>query len=34
LKVDYEKENRVIEKIFLDAGCGAHLPGLMFAIGG
>ena len=33
LQVDYEKENRVIEKIFLD-GCGAHLPGLMFAIGG
>ena len=34
LQVDYEKENHVIEKIFLDAGCGAHLPGLMFAIGG
>jgi hypothetical protein len=34
LKVDYEKENRVIEKNFLDAGCGAHLPGLMFTIGG
>ncbi len=34
LQVDYEKENRVIENFFLDAGCGAHLPGLMFAVGG
>ena len=31
---EMQNEYSSIEKFFLDAGCGAHLPGILFALGG